>query len=151
VGAASLTVPSSELYQSMQTGACDVGVTSSTSLISFRLEEVSKHLTSGRGKSFWFMLEPLMMSKMVFDALPKAHQELIMKVGAELEPFGTESAKADDDKVVEVYKKAGAQVHEMDAAIVEKWTALARDTAWKDFAERKDTTKKLLELALKVT
>ena len=45
----------------LQTGACDAGITSSTSLISFRLEEVAKSLTSGAGASYWFMLEPLMI------------------------------------------------------------------------------------------
>src|ERR1700761_1511766 len=62
-GAAVLSLPSNEIYAAMQTGAMDAALTSSTSLISFRLEEVSKHLTSGRGKSYWFMFEPLMMSK----------------------------------------------------------------------------------------
>src|SRR5947209_5850813 len=62
-GAAVLSLPSNELYAAMQTGACDAGITSSTSLISFRLEEVAKALTSGAGASYWFMLEPLMMSK----------------------------------------------------------------------------------------
>src|SRR3984885_10703673 len=62
-GAAVLSVPSNELYAAMQTGACDAGITSSTSLISFRLEEVAKALTSGAGASYWFMFEPLLMSK----------------------------------------------------------------------------------------
>ena len=48
-GAAVLSVPSNEIYAAMQTGACDAGITSSTSLISFRLEEVAKALTSGAG------------------------------------------------------------------------------------------------------
>ena len=81
-GAAVLSVPSNEIYASMQTGACDAGITSSTSLISFRLEEVSKSLTSGAGNSYWFMLEPLMMSKAVFDKLPKNQQDIILAVGA---------------------------------------------------------------------
>ena len=55
-GAAVLSVPSNELYAAMQTGACDAGITSSTSLISFRLEEVAKSLTSGAGAAYWFML-----------------------------------------------------------------------------------------------
>src|SRR6201992_3354162 len=37
-GASVLSVPSDEIYTAMQTGACDAGITSSTSLISFRLE-----------------------------------------------------------------------------------------------------------------
>src|SRR6478736_2769235 len=64
-GVTTLSTPSNELYAAMQTGACDAAITSSTSLISFRLEEVAKSLTTGRGKSYWFMLEPLIMSKQV--------------------------------------------------------------------------------------
>ena len=55
-GAAVVSLPSNEIYAAMQTGAMDAALTSSTSLISFRLEEVSKNLTTGRGKSYWFML-----------------------------------------------------------------------------------------------
>jgi TRAP-type C4-dicarboxylate transport system substrate-binding protein len=68
-GATTLSIPSNELYAAMQTGACDAGITSSTSLISFRLEEIAKSLTTGRGKSYWYMLEPVIMSKQVFDSL----------------------------------------------------------------------------------
>ena len=61
-GASVLSLPSNEIYAAMQTGAMDAALTSSTSLISFRLEEVSKGLTTGRSKSYWFMFEPLLMS-----------------------------------------------------------------------------------------
>ncbi|WP_199699349.1 TRAP transporter substrate-binding protein DctP, partial [Oleomonas cavernae] len=70
-GAAVVTMPSNELYIAMQTGAVDAAMTSSTSLISFRLEELAKNLTTGRDRAFWFMLEPLIMSKAIFDALPR--------------------------------------------------------------------------------
>ena len=82
-GATTLTTPSNELYAAMQTGACDAAITSSTSLISFRLEELAKSLTTGRGKSYWFMLEPLIMSKQVFDGLAKNQQEIIIALGRE--------------------------------------------------------------------
>src|SRR5437764_2931705 len=128
-GATTLSTPSNELYAAMQTGACDAAITSSTSLISFRLEEVAKSLTTGRGKSYWFMLEPLIMSKQVFDALPKSQQDAILSLGAELEQFGTAEATADDQKVADVYAKKGAKVFDLDAASVDKWRAIARDTA----------------------
>lgn len=149
-GAAVLNTPSNEIYTTMQTGAADAAMTSSTSLISFRLEEVSKHLTSGRGKAYWFMLEPLLMAKSIFDKLPKDQQALIMQVGAEMEKFGTEQAKNDDKLVAEVYLKAGAQVHDLDEAAVNKWRALARETAWKDYAARSPNCARLLSLAEKV-
>ncbi len=151
-GAATLSLPSSETYAAMQTGAVDVVTTSATSLISFRLQEVSKHLTiSAKGRSYWFMLEPLLMSKIVFDALPKDQQALIMTVGAELEKFALEGARADDAHVSAAYIKAGAKVHDLDEAALGRWVALARTTAWKDYAEKNENSARLLKLAEKVT
>src|SRR6185369_8903648 len=46
-GASVLSLPSNEIYAAMQTGAMDAALTSSTSLISFHLEEISKGLTTG--------------------------------------------------------------------------------------------------------
>jgi TRAP-type C4-dicarboxylate transport system substrate-binding protein len=146
-GATTLSTPSNELYAAMQTGACDAAITSSTSLISFRLEEVAKSLTSGRGKSYWFMLEPLIISKRIFDAMPKDQQDMIMAVGKELEDFGTNEAMADDQKVAEVYSKKGAKVADLDEATVEKWRAIARNTAWKDYAGKTPLSAELLKLA----
>jgi TRAP-type C4-dicarboxylate transport system substrate-binding protein len=146
-GATTLSTPSNELYQAMQTGACDAAITSSTSLISFRLEEVAKSLTTGRGKSYWYMLEPLIMSKDIFGKLPKSEQDVIMGLGLELEQFGTSEAIADDKKVAEVYAKKGAKVADLDDAIVEKWRAIARTTAWKDYADRTPLSADLLKLA----
>lgn len=39
------------------------------------------------------MLEPLLMSKAVFDKLPKDQQGLIMTIGAEMEKFALEGAR----------------------------------------------------------
>jgi TRAP-type C4-dicarboxylate transport system substrate-binding protein len=146
-GAAVLSVPSNDLYAAMQTGACDAGITSSTSLISFRLEEVAKSLTSGAGTSYWFMLEPLMMSKSIFDGLPKNQQDIILAVGAELEAFGRKGAQDDDTEVANVYDKAGAKVSALDAATVAKWRDIARDTAWKDYGAKTANAANLLKLA----
>jgi TRAP-type C4-dicarboxylate transport system substrate-binding protein len=148
-GAAVLSVPSNEIYAAMQTGAMDAALTSSTSLISFRLEEVSKFLTSGRGKSYWFMFEPLMMSKEVFDKLPKAQQEAIMSVGADLEKSAVDSAKADDIAVADVYAKKGAKVSDLDDATLAKWQALAKPV-WKDYSDKNENCARLLALAQKL-
>ena len=150
-GAAVLSLPSNELYAAMQTGACDGGVTSSTSLISFRLEEIARNLTTGRGGAYWFMFEPLLMSKAIFDKLPKPHQDLILQTGGELEAFAVESAKLDDQEVAKVYEKAGAKVVDLDKTALDQWQAIARDTAWKDYAGKNANTARLMKLALDVT
>lgn len=146
-GATVMNITSEQIYANMQTGALDAAMTSSTSLISFRLEEVAKQLTTGRGKAYWFMLEPLMVSRSVFESLPKAQQDLLVSVGSDMERFAVEGAKADDAKVASIYEKAGGKASDLSAATVERWRALARDTAWKDFAARSDNCAKLLKLA----
>ena len=150
-GASVLSVPSDEIYTAMQTGACDAGITSSTSLISFRLEEVSKALTSGAQASYWFMLEPLLMSKSVFDGLPKKHQDIILSLGSELEAFGKKGAQDDDADVAKIYEKAGAKVSALDTATVNKWRDIARDTAWKDYGAKTAKAANLLKLASDVS
>jgi TRAP-type C4-dicarboxylate transport system substrate-binding protein len=149
-GASVISLPSNEIYAAMQTGAMDAAMTSSTSLISFRLEEISKHLTTGRGKAYWFMFEPLLMSKQIFDAMPKDRQDIIMAVGAEMEKFAVEGAKADDQAVAGVYTKAGAKVYDLDLPTVKKWQDIARRTAWKDYSDKSESCAKLMKAAEKL-
>ncbi|SPP96930.1 TRAP transporter substrate-binding protein DctP [Bradyrhizobium vignae] len=147
-GASVLSLPSNELYAAMQTGACDAALTSSTSLTSFRLEELAKHLTTGRAKSYWFMLEPLVMSKAVFDRLSSEERDIIVSVGTELEAFGRAAAVEDDVRVAKVYQAAGATVHDLDDKTVQAWRELARNTAWKDYAGKNENCARLIKLAM---
>jgi TRAP-type C4-dicarboxylate transport system substrate-binding protein len=148
-GAAVVTLPSNEIYAAMQTGAMEAALTSSTSLISFRLEEVSKSLTTARAGSYWFMLEPLMMSRSIFDRLPKDQQQLLLTVGAELEAFALKSSKEDDQQVAAVYQKTGAKVVDMNPGALKKWQDIAKATAWKDYSEKNPSCANLLKLAEK--
>src|SRR5258708_16198225 len=125
-----------EITPAWRRAAMAPGLMWSRSFISFRLEELAKHLTTGGGKAYWFMCEPLMMSKQIFDGLPKDQRDVIMAVGAEMETFGTEGAKADDQAVAGVYQKAGAKVDDLDAPTLQKWQDIARPTAPKDYAEK---------------
>jgi TRAP-type C4-dicarboxylate transport system substrate-binding protein len=145
-GAAVISLPSNEIYAAMQTGALDAAMTSSTSLISFRLEEVAKSLTTGRGKAYWFMFEPLLISRQSFEALPKDVQSIVMETGASLEAFAVERCKADDIQVAETYKKAGAAVADLSADVVKQWQDIARGTAWKDYAARNESCARILKL-----
>ena len=149
-GGAVTNVPSNEIYSAMQSGVLDAAITSSTSLISFRLHETSDFLTTGRNHTFWFMFEPLLMSKKTFDSLTAEQQKLVMEVGASLEKFGMEAAKADDQRVTDVYTKAGDKVVDMDRAAFDKWRAVAQASAWTDFEEKVKNGKQLLDMATSV-
>jgi TRAP-type C4-dicarboxylate transport system substrate-binding protein len=149
-GATITSLPSNEIYMGMQTGVLDGAVTSSTSLISYRLYEVGKSVTTGRNKTFWYMFEPLVISKAAYDALTPDQQKIVMEVGASLEKFAIDESKKDDQRLADVYAKAGAKVADMDDATFQKWRKIAQDTAFKDFEETVKNGKQLLEMALSV-
>lgn len=149
-GAAVTGMPSSEIYSAMQSGVLDAALTSSTSLISFRLQEFTKFATSARNKSFWFMFEPLLISKGLYDSLTPEQQKIISEVGASLEKFGVEEAKKDDQRMAEVFTKAGAKVSDMDEKAFMAWRGVAEQTAFKDFAENIKDGRALLDMALSV-
>ena len=71
-------------------------------------------------------------------------------LGQEMETFGTREAMADDQKVADVYGKKGASIHDLDEAIVEKWRAIARETAWKVYDGKTPLAAELLKLAEQV-
>jgi TRAP-type C4-dicarboxylate transport system substrate-binding protein len=141
------TMPSNEIYLGMQTGALDAALTSSTSLISFRLEELAKALTAARKGSIWFMLEPLLMSKAIFDSLTPDQRKAIIEVGAEMEPFGTAQARKDDEEVARVYSAKGAAVADFSESDLAKWRAIAETTAWQDFGAKSSEAAELLASA----
>lgn len=149
-GGSITNVPSNEVYSAMQTGVLDAAVTSSTSIISFRLEEVGDHLTDASQNSFWYMFEPLLMAKSTFDRLTPAQQKAVMEVGASLEKFGMEESKKDDAAAAEVWKKAGKKAYAMDDATFNAWREVAKKTAWVDFAEEVKDGQKWLDMATAV-
>jgi TRAP-type transport system periplasmic protein len=149
-GAQVSTMPSNEIYLGMQTGSLEAAMTSSTSLISFRLEELAKSLTTARGGSVWFMLEPLLMSKDIFESLSPEHQKAIMEAGQEMEWFGAVEARRDDDAVAKVYTAKGATVVDLGADDLGKWRAIAEGSAWKDFAAKSAEAAELLASAQSV-
>ncbi|MFC0251845.1 TRAP transporter substrate-binding protein DctP [Massilia consociata] len=146
-GATAVSMPSNEIQAAMRSGSLDAALTSSTSLMSFRLQDASRALTTARGGAYWFMFEPLMMSRTVYDRLSKPQQAAVMAVGAQLEAFALKSARADDAAVASVYRARGAQVVDLNADALRKWQAIARTNAWREFGERNGNCARLLELA----
>jgi len=146
-GGAISNVPSNETYSAMQSGVLDGVWTSSASLMSFRLNELSKHVTTARENTFWFMFEPLLMAKSTYDALTPAQQKIVMDVGASLEAFALQAAKEDDQELAKVYAKSGAKVHDMDDKTFAQWRKLAQATSWKSFEEKTPNGKNLMKMA----
>jgi TRAP-type C4-dicarboxylate transport system substrate-binding protein len=146
-GASVSTMPSNEVYLGMQTGVMDAACTSSSSFLSFKLQEASKFLATPGNRSFFFIMEPILVSKSVWDTLTKPQQEAMMAVGEEMIPFNIAGAQADDTEMSKVYAAAGVKVTPMADDTVGRWQDVARGSSWKQYAEKTPLAARLLKLA----
>lgn len=146
-GASVSSMPSNEVYMGMKTGVMDAACTSSSSFLSFKLEETCKYMTTPGERSFFFILEPIMVSKAVWDTLTKQQQDAMMAVGEEMIPFNLAGAKADDILLAKTFAAAGVEVTPMQNETVDRWQAVARASSWKQYAEKTPLAAKMLKLA----
>jgi TRAP-type C4-dicarboxylate transport system substrate-binding protein len=149
-GASISSMPSSEIYTGMQTGVLDATNTSSGSFVSYRLYELVKCMTAPGDNALWFMYEPVLMSKASWDKLDKKQQAALFAAGKKSEEYFFGEAKKLDDKMVEVFKKAGVKVVTMNADQYAAWRKIADNTSYKEFAEKVPGGKELLDKALSV-
>lgn len=149
-GASIASMPSSEIYSGMQTGVLDAANTSSASFVSYRLYEQVKCLTAPGKNALWFMYEPVLMSKKVYDRLTPEQQKALTDAGKKAEAFFDKEVRKGDQKMVDVYKKAGVQVVEMSKSDYDAWLEIAKKTAYKTFADKVPGGQKLIDEALAV-
>jgi len=149
-GAGISSMPSTDIYFALQTGVLDACMTSSSSFESFRIYEQVKYYTSPRITTTWYMFEPLVISMVTWKKLSPAQQKIVMEVGKELEKFALDEAIRDDSEVTDLFKSKGVIVHDMTPDDFKAWTAVARNTAWKEYTEKVKGGKELLEKALGV-
>ncbi|MDH5518258.1 MAG: TRAP transporter substrate-binding protein DctP [Gammaproteobacteria bacterium] len=149
-GASITKMPSSEIYTGLQTGVLDGANTSSASLVSYRIYEQVTCLTAPGDNALWVMYEPILISKKTFNSLTKEQQEVMLASAKKAEIFASEGAKKADEKLVETYKAAGVKVVTMTAEQAAMWRAIADKTSYKDFAEKVEGGRELLDMALSV-
>ncbi|MCF3642090.1 TRAP transporter substrate-binding protein DctP [Rhizobium sp. TRM95111] len=149
-GASISSMPSSEIYTGMQTGVLDAANTSSASFVSYRLFEHAKCLTAPGENALWFMYEPVLVSKQVFDGLTEAQQKAILAAGEKAEAYFNEEVRKGDQIMIDTYKKAGVEVVEMSKADYDAWLDVARQSSYKNFATNVPNGDKLIEKALAV-
>ena len=149
-GASITSMPSSEIYTAMQTGVLDATNTSSASFVSYRLYEQVKCLTAPGENALWFMYEPILMSKQVYDGLTKEQQQAILAAAEKAEAYFSEEIKKGDQIMVDTFKKAGVEVVEMSKADYDAWLAIAKESSYKNFAEKVEGGEELIQKALAV-
>jgi len=149
-GASINAMPSSEIYSALQTGVLDGANTSSGSFVSYRIYEQVACLTEPGDFALWFMYEPILMSKMTWEKLTPEQRVAFQAAGKKAEEFFLDAAKGLDHKLVDAYKKNGVKVVSMDAGQHAAWLAIAKQSSYKNFAEKVPGGKELIEKALAV-
>ncbi len=149
-GASIASMPSSEIYTAMQTGVLDAANTSSGSFVSYRLYEVVKCLTAPGANALWFMYEPILMSKKTWNKLDDAQRRAFLEAGRKAEDYFFEEARKLDQKMIDVFTKAGVEVVEMSGEEFDAWLEVAKKSAYRKFAEKVEGGAELIELALSV-
>lgn len=149
-GASIASMPSSEIYTAMQTGVLDAANTSSMSFVSYRLFEQVECLTEPGDYALWFMYEPILISKQSWEALDEEQQEALTAAAEEAEAFFADEAAGLDDKMVEVFEEEGVEVVSMSEEDYEAWLEIAKETSYKNFAEKVDNGQAIIDAALAV-
>lgn len=149
-GASINSMPSSEIYTALQTGVLDAANTSSGSFVSYRIYEQVACLTEPGANALWFMYEPILMSKKTWSKLDEKQRAAFMAAGQVAEDYFFDAAKGLDQKLVDAYKNAGVKVVGMSAEQHAEWVAIAKESSYKNFAEKVPGGKELIEKALAV-
>ncbi|MEP2436423.1 MAG: ABC transporter substrate-binding protein, partial [Roseibium sp.] len=85
-----------------------------------------------------------------WDELNEDQQKALLAAGKVAEEYFLGEAKSLDDKLVEAYSNAGVEVVEMSGDDYDQWLAIAKETSYKNFAEKVDGGQALIDKALAV-
>jgi TRAP-type C4-dicarboxylate transport system substrate-binding protein len=146
-GASIASMPSSEAYNAMQQNVLQGLNTSSSSFVSFRLQELAKCYTPAGDVALWFMYQPMMINKTTFDDLTPEQQEALMAASAKAEAYYLEEAAKEDLESEEIFAAAGVEIAKMTQEDFDAWRAVAETSSYTSFEGR---GKELLDLALSV-
>lgn len=145
-GASVINIPSTEIYPSLQSGVLTSTLTSAETFVSMRIYEQTKYATVGGDYTLWWLLQPLVMSKAAWDKLTPAQRKIFEDAADVSDKWFKESQAKAVTNMVDVYKKAGAEVKPLNKAEFDAWIDLAKKTSWPDFAAKSADAKQLLDL-----
>jgi TRAP-type C4-dicarboxylate transport system substrate-binding protein len=149
-GSSVVNMPSTEIYPSLQSGVLNATLTSAETFVSMRLYEQTKHATVPKDYALWMLMQPLVMSKQHYDKLTPAQKKIFEEAAAKADEYFLKDQQEAVAKMEEAYRKAGAKVHAMTRPEFEEWVALAKKTAWPEYASKSPLAKELLDLLLQV-
>src|SRR5690606_25539673 len=149
-GASISSMPSADIYTAMQTGVLDATNTSNDSFVSYRIYEQVECLTAPGENALWFMYEPVLMSKKVFDQLEPEQRDAILAAAKKAEDYFVGESRKGEQKMIDTCTKAGVKVVTMSKEDYDAWMKVAEASSYKNFAEKVKGGDELLKKALAV-
>jgi len=144
-GASVFSMPSTELYNALQTGVLDGLMTSYESFVSMRLYEQTKYATLGGDYTIFVVFQPLLISMKAWNKLTPAQQQVLERAAASTqEKFNAAQAKVKQETLA-AFTKAGAQIHTMSKPEFDQWLALSRRVSWPEFARISPAAQELVD------
>lgn len=145
-GASVVSMPSTEIYPAMQSGVLNATLTSAETFVSMRLYEQTRHATIGGPNTLWMLYQPLVMATPVWNRLTPDQQRAIDEAANVADEWFAREQNDAAEKAVEAFTRAGNQVRGLTDAEYAAWVALARRTAWEEFARSTRHGRELLDL-----
>jgi TRAP-type transport system periplasmic protein len=149
-GASVINIPSTEIYPSLQSGVLTSTLTSAETFVSMRIYEQTKYATVGGDYTLWWLLQPLVMSKAAWDKLTPEQKKIFEEAADKSNAWFKDAQAQAVTNMVDVYKKAGAEVKPLTKQEFDAWIDLAKKTAWPEFQAKSADAKELLELVSSV-
>ncbi len=107
-GAAPAAMPGSEVYQALQTGVIDAGLTDVSAAYSRKFFEVQKY---GTVAPFFTVYFHLFVNPIWFEGLPEAHREAIVAAAAEAEQDAIPLTEQTAEEAIKLLQDAGMELH----------------------------------------
>ncbi len=149
-GASIVSPPSNEIYNAFQTGVVNGTDTSLGTFQSMRLYEVTDCLTAPGDNALWFMYEPVLMSKKIFDKLDKKQQDAVLAAGKKAQAYYEGKADEVNKDAIKAFEDHKVKVVTLSDADYQAWLEVAKKSSYAEFAKNVPNGQKLIDEALAV-
>jgi TRAP-type C4-dicarboxylate transport system substrate-binding protein len=95
------------------------------------------------------LLQPLVMSKQAWDKLTPKQKKIFEEAAEKSDAFFLTIQREATSKMADAYVKAGGTAREMTKQEFDAWVALAKKTAYPEYAKISPTAKGLMDELLK--
>lgn len=129
-GAVPVSVSTSEMYTSLQTGVIDAVMTDPPNMVANKLYEAAKYFTitgPGRGAVCGTCAVAFAINNKSLSQLSQRDQEIVKKVSTEISLEGAAAMEEARDKAVEELKKNGVKIQNLSQGETDKWIAKCPD------------------------